>query len=352
MENSIRIFNQYVKDIRFLIIVFFLFRLIGVTNAPLEKGHNWRQTTVTMAARNFLEIDNNILYPRIDFAGEKTGITGMEFPVLNYSIYWVSKIFGYQHWYGRLINLIVSSFGLFFFFKIIRKYFDKSVAFNATLILLFSLWFSFSRKIMPDTFSMSFIIAGMYYGTNYLDKLEGKQPILQLLLYLILTMLGVLSKLPSGYLPIIFILFYLDKNIVIQRKAIFAFVSIIALAPAVWWYFSWVPHLVETYGFWHFFMGSDLLVGIQEIINHLPLTLSRFYADALKYIGFGMFLLGIFYAIRTQNKRLLAVGALGFFSFFAYRFSNQDILSHTIIIMLFLLCRLWRWFAGYGVAQD
>ena len=43
---------------------------------PLEVAHNWRQTLGAMIARNFLETDNNILYPRIDITGEKTGITG------------------------------------------------------------------------------------------------------------------------------------------------------------------------------------------------------------------------------------------------------------------------------------
>jgi hypothetical protein len=89
------------------VIAFFILRLYHITNPPLEVAHNWRQTTVTMAARNFLEVDPNILLPRIDIAGEKTGITAMEFPILNYLIYLLSLIFGYAHWYGRLINLVI-----------------------------------------------------------------------------------------------------------------------------------------------------------------------------------------------------------------------------------------------------
>ena len=81
----------YFSNIRFWIVVLFIIRLIGITNPPLEVEHNWRQTTVTMVARNFLEVDNNIFYPRVDFAGDKTGITGMEFPLLNYMIYGVAQ---------------------------------------------------------------------------------------------------------------------------------------------------------------------------------------------------------------------------------------------------------------------
>src|SRR4051812_1758490 len=96
------IFNRkLLSDIRFWLIFFFVIRLVGITNAPLEVAHNWRQTFTCMVARNFLENDPNILYPTIDMAGNKTGIVGAEFPLFNYLIYLISGIFGYTHWYGR-----------------------------------------------------------------------------------------------------------------------------------------------------------------------------------------------------------------------------------------------------------
>ena len=67
----------YLKDIRFWILLFFVVRLYGIFFPPLEVSHNWRQTTVTMVARNFVEDGADILHPKIDIAGEKSGITGM-----------------------------------------------------------------------------------------------------------------------------------------------------------------------------------------------------------------------------------------------------------------------------------
>ncbi len=84
---------------------------------------------MTMVARNFYEVNNNIFYPRLDIDGEKTGVTGMEFPVFNYAIYLLSLVFGYEHWYGRLINLLITSIGIYFFYKTIKKYFDEELAF-------------------------------------------------------------------------------------------------------------------------------------------------------------------------------------------------------------------------------
>ena len=294
--------RKILVDIRFWILLFFVIRLIGITNPPLEVGHNWRQTTVTMVSRNFQEIDNNIFFPRIDIAGEKTGITGMEFPLLNYMIYMTSEVFGYQHWYGRLINLIVSSFGLWFFFLLISKYFTKRTAFYSTIILTVSIWFQFSRKIMPDTFAMSMIISCIYYGSNYLES--KKNDIKSLLFYFVLMLFGILSKLPSGYLLVVFLFFYIDKQIPLKRKLIFSGVTIIGIIPAIFWYFYWVPNLVETYGFWHFFMGKSIAQGFSEIISNLNQALSKFYDTALKFIGFAVFVYGLVISILKRNKKI------------------------------------------------
>ena len=340
-------FKALVKDIRFWIIVFFLIRLIGIFNPPLEVGHNWRQTTVTMVARNFLEVDNNILYPRIDIAGNLTGITGMEFPIFNYLIYLVSELFGYQHWYGRLINLVFSSFGIFFFYKLIKKHFSLNVALYSSIILLVSVWFQFSRKIMPDTFSMSLIISSIYFAGNYLESQKNSWP--NLILYGILVCFGLLSKLPSGYLLIVLSIYIFNRNIEIQKKLIFCSLSIICIIPSLLWYFYWVPHLVEKYEYWHFFMGKDFITGFSEIVNNLPKVLKRFYDTALKFVGFICFSVGLFMAIKKRAQLLLTILALSFGSFLIIMFkSGYTFYHHNYYIIPFV--PVMALFAGYALS--
>jgi hypothetical protein len=342
--------KHIISDIRFWIILFFVVRLIGITNPPLEVSHNWRQTTVTMVARNFLEVDNNILYPRVDFAGEKTGITGMEFPIFNYSIYIVSEVFGYAHWYGRLINLIFSSFGLWFFYLLIKKYFKPDAAFNATIILLFSIWFSFSRKIMPDTFSMSLIISCIYFGSNYLENKGNPNKFWNLIFYTLLLTLGALAKLPSAYILIVFLILFLDKEISTQRKLLFSIASFLAIIPVTIWYFYWFPHLVSTYDFWHFSMGKSLSEGATEIIEQLPLALERFYNNALKYIGFFVFIVGLSFSIIKKNKALLAIFGLSFIGYLIIILKAGQIFTHhNYYIIPFV--PIMALIAGYGLSQ-
>lgn len=346
LKNFIK--QAFFKDIRFWIIFFFIIRLYGITNPPLEVAHNWRQTTVTMVARNFYETSPDILYPRVDFAGDKSGITGMEFPVLNYLIYLVSLVFGYSHWYGRIINLIISSIGVLFFYKIINKYFDKNVAFYSSIVLLSSIWFAYSRKIMPDTFSMSLTLIGFYFGTNYLDTKSKR--FYNLILYFIFTLIGIISKLPSGYILILFLLFFVDKNISLTSKILFSATTILLIVPIVLWYFYWVPYLVYIYGFWHFFMGKEMSQGLNEICHNMNDTLAHFYDSALKYIGFSIFVFGLCIGFLQKNKMLLFIFLFSFLAFLIVIFKAGFTFSHhayyiiPFVPIMALVC-------GYGLTK-
>jgi len=338
--------NNLVLDIRFWILFFFIIRLYGITFPPLEFEESWRQTTVCMVARNFLEIDANIFYPRLDIAGEKSGITGMEFPIFNYLIFLANKIFSYSHWYGRLINLIVSSIGIWYFYKMIFKYLNFEIAFNSSIILLTSIWFSYSRKIMPDTFSMSFIMAAIFYGSNYFDK---PNKIINLILYSLLATIGILSKLPSAYLLIVFILFILNVSFSNKIKINFVLATFLLIIFPTFWYFYWVPHLVQTYDFWHFFMGEPIVKGFKEIINELNLSLNKFYSVSIKYIGFCFFIFGILNMIYFKNKLLISILLITFSSFLiiifkaGWTFAHHDhyIIPFTPVIALV---------TGYGIS--
>lgn len=286
--------------------------MYGITQVPLEAAHNWRQTTVTMVARNYYEGNTSFLYPQIDFGGEKTGITGMEFPILNYLIYLVSLIFGYEHWYGRLINLIISSIGIYYFYRLLLKFTNIELSLTSSLILISSIWFAYSRKIMPDTFSTSLVIMGFYYLKCYLNESTKWR---YLILYAALILLGVLAKLPNGYLLSIIVFPLVDTNISKHVKWKILSVTFMILVPIIVYYFYWVPYLVEHYGFWHFFMGKTFAEGMKEIASNLGESTKHFYDHALKFIGFAFFLMGLIFSIKQKNKNLLLFFIVTFLSF-------------------------------------
>lgn len=290
--------HNIIKDIRFWIIFFFIIRLIGITNPPLEMGHNWRQCLTNMIARNFVDNKPNLFYPKIDLAGEKTGIIGSEFPLFNYLIYLFAKLFGYQHWYGRLINLITTSFGLLYFYKSLKKISAERVAFYATLVLSVSVWFGFGRKIMPDTFSVSIMLIGIYHGYMYINDLKFSS----IVYFFFFSTLGMLCKIPSITLFSVFgITLFMPE---ISRSNSYKLIAsgFLGFMITCLWYFYWVPYLVNTYGYQLYFPRT-MKDGLREILNLWPELLEKFYFVALSsFTRLASFLIGVYYLIIHRNS--------------------------------------------------
>lgn len=336
--------KQLFTNIRFWIFLFFIVRLVGITNPPLETGHNWRQVITNMVARNMVEKDAQFFYPEIDMAGDLSGISGSEFPFFNWLIYLFSLLFDYSHWLGRLINLVVSSIGIFYFYKLIKSYFSKEIAFNAAIILLASLWFSFSRKIMPDTFSVSLVFIGMYYGSSFL-KSNNK---LQLLLFFVFTTLGVLCKLPVIYLFGLYILVFFSTTIDNQKKIAIGISLVLTTVLAYIWYFVWVEYLFQTYHYQLFFPKS-FQQGLTEIKAFVPATFEQFYFSALRsYLALLFVLVGLVFFFKKEKLLLKSTFLIVVMVFVAFIIKTGNVFpTHNYYVLPFV--PVMAFLAAYGL---
>lgn len=297
---------RYLTDARFWIVAFFLLHLTTITLPPLEPASTWRQTDGLMVARNFYEVDANILYPRVDVGGDKTGIVGCEFPFLNYLIYLFSLVFGYAHWYGRLINLVVSSFGVLYLYKLVREYFDERTALYTCIIVLASQWFTYCRTNIPDTFSTSLCLIALYSGVRYLY--DGGYA--RVIAFAVLGWLGCMNKVSAAAILTAMAIPFFDSAVPVSRKTFVSIASAIILGSVYWWYFEWVPYLNDEFGFHgHFFMGLPFTEGIHEILVLWQPTLKRFIVTPFKYSGFILFMFGlVVIAMKKMKMRALAFG--------------------------------------------
>lgn len=338
--------RSWMGDNRFWVALAFALRLIGIGNPPLETSHHWRQTSVLMVARNYAEHGVDLLHPRMDTAGTLTGITGMEFPLLNMLIAWGMLLFGDVYWPGRLIVLIAGSVGVLRFHKLVGRYLGVRVALYAALLLLFSLWFMYARKVMPDVFALSLVLVGL----ERLDAARGiRNPWAALVLGSLLIGAGLLSKITAGCLLAVWpVLAWPHRNSRIVQLA----TGLIAVAtvPALWWYFLWVPHLVETYGFWHFFMGGPMVEGAVQLMRNWPRTLDNFYFDALRFSGFALFLLGLYFAAKRRQRGMLIAFALLSGAFLVVMLKAGDTFwVHAYYVLPFI--PTMALVGGYGLAQ-
>lgn len=289
-----------VDPVYWVLLFFGMVHLVGITDPPLEMAHSWRQSFTAMVTRNYVENGMDWLHPRIDMAGEKSGIVGAEFPLFNYLSMLLSRCFGYQHWYGRVVNLTVVLWGAYHFYQLLLNRFSKRVAFYSVVVLLSSSWFTFSRKIMPDTFSVSLVLVGMRYGFDYWRT--GRW--IHWLWAVVFIALGVLSKIPAMSLLAVVGMLLLVKTDNKRRLTGVILGTIIAVVPSIWWYFSWVPHLNATYGY-HLYFPKGLLEGWREIKPLWRLLLEKFYFTS--YYSFLALLMGVLGLWAIVHRRLKPV---------------------------------------------
>lgn len=309
------------SSIKFWIFFFLIIRLYGITNPPLEISHNWRQSLTTMVARNF-EKNPSIMHPSVDMDGGKE--VALEFPFFSYLVFLFNKLFGFTHWHGRLINLIFTSVGMYFFYRIIKQVLSEPVAFYATIILCVSILFSFGRKTMPDTFSASLTLSGIFFALQYVKSENPFRKYIFLGLTTSLLALGLLCKIPSLSLFGFLLFPFFDKDISTKTKAGLALAGIVSLNIALWWYDSWNPLLLKN--------GANQIIfplsfedGIKAFTQHIPGMLEKFYFSALSsYVGFVVFLSGCVWAFVKKETKLLAVFTLSLLLFTAFIIKASD----------------------------
>lgn len=338
--------NSAAGDIRFWLLMFFLIRLIHITQPPLESSHNWRQTFTTMIARNFYENDADIFKPTIDYSGDQCGIIGAEFPVFSYSVALISRVTGYYHWIGRLLNLIISTLGIYCFYLIILQFFNRRLAMYASILLLMSIWLMFSRKIMPDTYSVSLTLFSLYFGVKYLSR--GKK--YNILLFFIFGALGVLAKLPAMMVLSVMIILVFSNAYQKTRRIQVVIAGTIIVLLAYGWYFIYVPHLVGLYGNKLYFTRS-FAEGFQDILEYQRGTFRKFYFDAFQgFSGFILFVSGLIFAfIRKQNK-LINVLFIHLFFLIIYVLKTGFVFAtHSYYIIPFV--PLMALFGGYALSE-
>lgn len=104
-----------------LIILIHIFIHLPLSFSPPSWEHMWRECSTAAVARNFYEESANILLPRVDERGNTNGITGMEFPLYQYLLFLIYKIFGVKDFLGRWLSLLFSIIAIIFFLNGLNK---------------------------------------------------------------------------------------------------------------------------------------------------------------------------------------------------------------------------------------
>ncbi len=343
---NFQLLTKWLFDVRLWILVLFIIRLENIDLAPLDV-HSYRQALTLGVARNFLEWDANIFQPRTILCTSGQGFEVMEFPVLNYAIFLLWKIFGEHNWCFRLLNLVVASFGLWHFYRIARRIVNDRAALAGTVLFGTSIAFIYARKAMPDVFSLSLVIMGVNMGWEYLEK--GKS--WRLIAYTLATALGLLSKIPAAAALVFLVLPFFDRKIEWKRKLWFSGGSVIALAAMSAWYFVWIPWAeVEYHHGWYFRLGFER-AWHELFVEAWVYTKERFYPIALQSGWTYLFLVsGMVLIIKEKQYKLLLIWFLYSAVFFYFMLQVGKVFSgHEYYVIPYT--PIMGLIAGYGLSS-
>jgi hypothetical protein len=224
----------------------------------------------------------------VDETSGGTGIIGMEFPLMYYIQGKLGVLFGFHAGIGRLLNVLISTLGLAYFFALVRRFASEKTTFYATLLLMVSCFFMYSRKVMPDTEALAVYLIGIYYFFEALRFGRWKDIVLSFMML----SLGLLLKI--SVLPLLaFVVFAYVKTLNEPKKPVVFLIPFLSLIPAFIWYFIWNPYLAEHFGSWYNLGGGLMDGGKAFMESPFSLLQQLVFHPFVSYLAFGLCLYGV-----------------------------------------------------------
>ena len=306
--------------------------------------HLWRQAQTQLNIQNFTRNDFNILNPRTNSWNGNSSILRLEFPIMQWTIASLNKIFGESIFITRLFMFLTGIFGALGFYLLLYELLEDrwSSLIGAYLLTYSPVFYFYTMNPQPDIFGLSMGIWSFYFFFKYKNKNFKNS---YLILSAIFISISILAKLPFiifGIIPsIFFIQNLLGKN---EKKHIISVSLVIAygislVGPVLW--YSWVMKS------W----GNDTTIG--GIVNH-PISWDRFSyilkhhfevmwpRQLIGYPALILLLIGLFYAFKkkvykNKNFILIVSFAIGLMAYFFYEISIIDVVHDYYMLPFFPL---------------
>ena len=261
--------------------------------------HVWRQSQTMTNVINFYESDFNIMNPRRNNQGNRSGIYRMEFPIMQWAFAGIIKMTGQPLLVSRILTFILSLISILGFYFLLKSLFNHEIiALIGAWALNFSpAFYYYAVSPLPDNFALC---AGIWAITVFLRSLpepNWKNTILAASLM----SLSMAAKMPFILFYAVPFGFYVLK--IIQRKLILQDVGkgliwLALFAPTLLWYLWVIPT-------WE---GNGIVAGMLALadspiilLDYLQHNLFSNLPELLLNIGAVPLFIAGFYFIKKRN---------------------------------------------------
>ena len=282
-------------------------------NKELISWHVWRQTQTQSTIINFYEEDFNILHPKKNDRGAGDGSFRMEFPLMQWLVAGLYKIFGNHLIITRLFMFITGLFTVWGMYAMLKALFqqEKLALIGAWAFNFSPTFFYFTINPLPDNFALCCSI----WGLALFFQWARKPAYSRLFLSGVFLSIGTLCKLPFiiyYIVPFVYLLLQIKDRRSIQYMHVLQALTVFGslVFPAMW-YISVIPH-------WH---GNGITSGVLD--NQVP------FMKVLDYLQHNL--------VSTLPESLLNYGSVLFFvAGFYFMFRNKAYKSLYFIVCLSL----------------
>ncbi len=266
----------------------------------LMSVHVWRQTQTQSTIINFYEEDMNILNPRKNDRGDTDGIFRMEFPLMQWMVAGMYKLFGNHLIISRGFMFLIGIFSVLGIYKLLMNLFRQEY------LALIGAWaFTFSPSFyyytinpLPDNMALCCAIWGMalffgWYSKRRLNSLIFSGLFLSIAALCKLPFI-IYFIVPAVYFSHTFYKNRLDKKSFIELTGAFGF----AILPLAW--YAWVVPQ------WH---GNLIMKGVLNnnesminLLDYMQHILISTLPELLVNYGSMLFFVAGFYFLYKQRK--------------------------------------------------
>lgn len=221
-------------------VVLSFFLHVYVLKQELRGYHVWRQAQTQTVIYNYCFTDNSIFHPQRFDLTEGTRYVLYEFPLYQWLVAQVDRIFGYSVTWSRLGSFVVFVVLLLGFFRLLGNFFTVEIALITNVFVCFSpILYYYCICPMPDILALCFSIWSLVFFFRYLIDRHW----ISFLWFCLFLCLATLVKLPYLLFGGVFVYLIYKKRTGNGRQpiALISIIFLLFLLPAFAWYAYAIP---------------------------------------------------------------------------------------------------------------
>lgn len=334
----------------FFLLLMVVYAYLGIFQV-LEKRpvsvHMWAMCDRASVARNYEQISMNFFKPRVHETREKEGITGLEFPLMNYLAAICYKLFGFSEFWYRLLMLLMVTTGLFAAHQISARFLSPFTALIPPFLLMACPVLTYyAASFLPDAASLGLVLAGWLVYFKAKGKFSRKSILLFTCFFGLAALIKVTALIGLIVLSVIIIVsaFLKESSLPDFKDGRKLFIPILIIFAVVAGWYKYANWLSATQNGGLFLMEMKTPASMEEVRRILEeikkIWLPFYFNSGLRwFIGITFLLLPFGY--RWLNKELFLItygywaGNICFFILMMEQFVNHDYYIITLLPAVF-----------------